>query len=249
MSLADILALKNNAQLAALTTQVNERTTYGVYSGLTVSAQGSPNMTVAVATGTIYMANGTRYAPAANNALAITAADATNPRIDIVYVNSSGAISYLAGTAAASPSAPSVPDGGLKLAEISVPANDTTIETTQILDKRKLLGIGEWFAPTLLNSWALVSSGGYCEYMKDDRGVVYIRGYLTAGTVTDHTIIFTLPAGYRPKGYMMAPGIYPSNGQPRNFYMDSSGNIKISGSAGLSGGSNYAISVQFMAAN
>lgn len=133
------------AMMAAfLRKPLTEKTTYGVYSGLGVTAQDTPDMTVKVATGTIYMANGTRFTPVASAALAVTAADATNPRIDIVYVNASGVIAYLAGTAASSPAVPSVPTGGQVLARIAVAANATTITATVIADVRKMIGTPSW---------------------------------------------------------------------------------------------------------
>ena len=119
-------------------TQLLEATGYGVISGLTVTAQATPNMTVNVATGTVHMANGVRFTPAANSALAVTAADATNPRIDIVYVSSAGIISYLAGTPAPSPAAPATPTDGFLLAQISVGAAVTTITNANITDQRKM---------------------------------------------------------------------------------------------------------------
>ena len=116
--------------------QILESTGYGVISGLTVSAQVTPNMTVNVASGIVHMAGGARLTPIANSALAITTADVTNPRIDIIYVNSVGVISYLAGTPNVIPVVPSVPVGGFLLAEISVSANVITIVTANITDKR-----------------------------------------------------------------------------------------------------------------
>ena len=127
------------AALALLATKVKEKTDYGVLSGLVTSAQGTPDMTVSVSAGVAYMSNGTRYAPAAVASLAVTAADATNPRKDIVYLSSAGVVSYLAGTAAATPAAPATPAGGLLLAEISVAANQTTVVTGNITDKRRTL--------------------------------------------------------------------------------------------------------------
>ena len=66
----------------------------------------------------------------------ITAADATNPRIDIVYVIvndtvqdgsglRSGQILYLAGTPAATPDAPATPARGMTLVQINVPKATT----------------------------------------------------------------------------------------------------------------------------
>lgn len=78
----------------------------------------------------------------------ITAADASNPRIDIVYVKLTdpaegdagtvgATVLYLAGTAAASPSAPATPTDSFLLATISVPKSGTGAPTAT------------WAAPTL----------------------------------------------------------------------------------------------------
>ena len=184
------------ASISKLTTKLNEKTGYGVVgtNDLKVSAQTTPNMTVSVATGTIYMANGDRFTPAATTAFAITAADATNPRIDIVYVNLSGAIAYLAGTVAASPTAPSVPAGGQKLAEITVMAGATTIVSTAIADRRKTLTGEAWITPTLLNGWKV--NGQEPQYYKDQFGIVHVRGIAAVGP--NFAPIFSFPAGYRP---------------------------------------------------
>lgn len=87
------------AKVDSMDTASVESTGYGVITGLTVSAQATPNMTVNVATGTVHMPDGKRFTPIAIAALAINAAVATI-RKDIVHVNLSGVISYLAGIAA-----------------------------------------------------------------------------------------------------------------------------------------------------
>ena len=58
----------------------------GVKSGSAVSAQATPDMTVAVASGTVTI-NGTDVTVGAGN-VTITAAHATNPRLDLIVVNS-----------------------------------------------------------------------------------------------------------------------------------------------------------------
>lgn len=78
-----------------------------------------------------------------------TTADATNPRIDVVYavVYDQASISsdpqhgpyvgILTGTPSATPVAPTnLPDGAISLAQINVAANATTITTSAITDKR-----------------------------------------------------------------------------------------------------------------
>ena len=119
-----------------LLTQIKEKTSYGVVSGLTVTAQDTPDMTVNVSSGIIYMQNGDRF-EVDTDVITIDTADTTNARKDIIYVNSTGEITYLAGTAAEVPEAPSTPTGGLILAEIAVAANTTAIETSNITDKKK----------------------------------------------------------------------------------------------------------------
>lgn len=104
-----------------------------VLSGLAVTAQGSPNMTVAVAKGSV-LSNGTLFAVAASASLAIGAADGTNPRLDLVVVNASGTLAVRAGTAAASPKPPTITANDVVLAAVYVPATDTTIASNQITD-------------------------------------------------------------------------------------------------------------------
>lgn len=109
----------------------------GVKTGCAVTAQGSPNMTVAVAAGTIYWLFAEVAVTAGN--VTITAANATNPRIDLVVVNSSGVKSVVAGTPAVVPTQPALPALSVALAQVFVPANDTTISTAQIKDRRMTL--------------------------------------------------------------------------------------------------------------
>jgi hypothetical protein len=109
----------------------------GVISGCAVTAQGSPNMTVAVAAGLVQIAGG--QVTVASGNVTITTADGTNPRIDLVVVNSSGTKSVTAGTAAANPKAPDIPASSVLLAMVYVPASDTTIASNQITDKRLIV--------------------------------------------------------------------------------------------------------------
>ena len=56
-----------------------------------------------------------------------------------------------------------------------------------------------WIPPTLLNGWenyggAWVQAG----YAKDDQGIVHVRGMIRNGTTLQDTVLFNLPAGYRP---------------------------------------------------
>lgn len=113
----------------------------GVISGCAVSAQGSPDMTVAVASGVVRVSD--TYVVVSSGNVTITAADATNPRIDLISVNSSGTKVSTDGTAAASPKAPACPANAVTLAMVYVPATDTTIATNQITDKRLIVPDGK----------------------------------------------------------------------------------------------------------
>lgn len=93
-----------------------------------------------------------RYREAATTNLAIATADPTNPRIDIVIaeirdatfagVNKDGRLRVITGTPAGSPTPPATPNNAIKLADVSVPALDTTITNNQITDKRPRAKVG-----------------------------------------------------------------------------------------------------------
>ncbi len=112
----------------------------GVISGCAVTAQGSPDMTVAVASGVVSVA-GVRVSVTGANST-IGTADGTNPRFDMITVNNSGTIATTAGTAASVPELPNIPSNSVVLALIFVPASDTTIATNQITDKRVFISNG-----------------------------------------------------------------------------------------------------------
>ena len=105
-----------------------------VLSGCAATAQGSPDMTVAVAKGAV-MTNGVLKPVTAGN-VTISAASASLPRLDLVVVDSSGAKQVRAGTAAANPKPPAKTANDVVLAVVYVPPNDTTISSDQIVDMR-----------------------------------------------------------------------------------------------------------------
>lgn len=103
-----------------------------VLSGCAVT--GGADMTPAVAKGAV-LSNGVLFAVAAGD-VTIGAADGTNPRIDLIVVDSTGAKAVRAGTAAAAPKPPARSANDVVLAAVYVPASDTAIASTQIIDKR-----------------------------------------------------------------------------------------------------------------
>ena len=125
---------------------------------LTVSQSGTPAMTVSVGAGWAWILGTTTstqgmyqtYNDAAVT-LTVTAAHATLARIDRVcltvrdaaYAGASNDVilQVVAGTAAASPSAPAIPTSSLSLATIAVAAAATSIVNANITDTRPLAAL------------------------------------------------------------------------------------------------------------
>jgi len=108
----------------------------GVYSGFAVSEKAVPDMSVDVAPGTCYV-GGTKYTEASTVNVAISAADPTNPRRDIItYDTSAGNPACVTGTPSTNPNPPDIPDGDIVLAIVYVKANATAIYEADITDKR-----------------------------------------------------------------------------------------------------------------
>jgi len=120
---------------------------YFVISGCDCNQSGTPGMSVVVDSGYVQVAYSTERKTVTGGTLTVATADATYPRIDVIYVNTAGTISIYAGTPTAiSPSsktdfrqmatpAPgsSIPNGVI-LALVYVEANATTILNAAILD-------------------------------------------------------------------------------------------------------------------
>jgi len=69
-------------------------------------------------------------------------------------------------------------------------------------------------APTLLNSWTngSPSNRSLAGYFKDEKGIVYLQGYLSGGS--NGTVAFQLPTGYRPPlGVEIAAATNGNNGR------------------------------------
>ena len=113
--------------------------TRGVFYGFAVSERGAgANMSIDVALGNAWI-DDTRIIKTSTTNVAITAAHASYGRYDLVVINSSGTISVVDGTAAATSYANDYDletNNAILLAEVYVPATYTTIEDAQITDKR-----------------------------------------------------------------------------------------------------------------
>lgn len=112
----------------------------GVASGLEVTADSG--MDLDVSAGVAYNSEGERFVFADPALATIGTADATDPRIDLVIVDSDGDLVVVPGTAAAEPSAPATPSGAVLLATVEVAAEATEIVTGDITDSRLMVATG-----------------------------------------------------------------------------------------------------------
>ena len=116
----------------------------GVLTGCEVTAQGSPDMTVAVDPGSIQPSAGAASVTVTGDDVAIDTAD-SEPRIDLVTADPAGVLTYTAGGSApivsgvSGPKPPALPAGHVALAMVDVPAAVTAITTARITDKRVMV--------------------------------------------------------------------------------------------------------------
>lgn len=112
----------------------------GLLTGGGVEWTGNLNFTVAKAT---YLIGGVQYSTTTDTNITLTAADATNPRIDAIVLTSSNTAIKVDGTASATPALPSVdPTTELLLTFVYVAANATT--PTNVSDTDIYLENTEW---------------------------------------------------------------------------------------------------------
>ncbi len=136
---------------------------HGVIQGCAVTAQGSPNMTVAVAAGTIQV-NGLHCREVAAGNVTVSAAHSTLDRIDMICADEAGAKQIIAGTAAGIPVAPALTAGYVGLAAVYVAAADTDVDANQIIDKRAELSPAQVLGPgvtRILNNCISTATPGF----------------------------------------------------------------------------------------
>lgn len=89
------------------------------------------------------------------------------------------------------------------LQELTDAVKQNTTAVSVLMNKKADKDTLEWITPTLINGWIPYSTGagfGYpsAQYMKDPQGFIYLRGLVKKGA-PPQSVIFYLPAGYRPK--------------------------------------------------
>jgi hypothetical protein len=164
-----------------------ESTGYGIVSGCEPTIN---NLTVTVGAGVVHLADGTRKEIAETN-VTLDAADSTNPRIDLVYIDSTGTVAKVTGTAAASPSAPALPTGGISVAQVTVAAGATTGNINnymQMLANKAVYSLADFPGETnedrLHNALSTITEGTlYC-------GKINVtKSFDVASNTTDYTKI------------------------------------------------------------
>ena len=93
---------------------------------LAVTAEGTPSMTVDIATGWAVVSGQVTALRAATTLTFV--APVTDPRIDLIVINQTGTVSAVAGTENASPSAPSVPSDSIEIAKVYHVVGETHID-------------------------------------------------------------------------------------------------------------------------
>jgi hypothetical protein len=147
-------------------------------SDLIVSERaGTPNMSVDVAGGSVWVAGTESTYQGAyfcdnrgTTNLVVSLGDATNPRIDLVvarvkdsvYSGASDAweIAVVEGTAAASPSAPTAPPNSVTLAQIDVAAGASSVVDGDITDLRTFVTADQFRTATLSVTGDMTVDGG-----------------------------------------------------------------------------------------
>ena len=190
----------------------------GVVTGGAVTAQSSPDMTVAVAAGTVMIA-GTHYGISAGNAT-IGTADSSNPRFDLISINTSGALVVTAGTAASNPVFPTLPSNTATMAAVHVPAGDTAIATAQITDKRviarspgvpddAILWLGTTGDTAIMHSTGSISADAevtnLIEGTSDHLGTA-ANSLVVSNLTNDGDIMFLVSDGGNSKGLLKLDG-------------------------------------------
>jgi len=132
----------------------------GVLDGLAVSERGAgANMSVDVAAGNC-MIDGTKYTESSTVNLAISAADATYDRKDLVTYDSNTSNPIVTtGTAAATPEPPDIPSGNILLAIIDVTAGATQITNADITDGI-VITLESWYDADTVDGYDAGNSSG-----------------------------------------------------------------------------------------
>lgn len=166
------------------------RVLYEIAANFAPHEAASPNMTIVVDAGKIW--DGATYTSKSQQATGTITAPSTNPRIDRVVISTSGTVSVITGSEAASPVAPAITSGTMPVCQVLLQTSTTQITNSMITDERPLLQID----PAFLGSGALAS------------GVTLPATQLTTGALASGV---TLPATQLTTGAVPAGVTLPAD--------------------------------------
>lgn len=165
-------------QKSSLTKALAESTGYGIVSGCEPSING---LTVTVSAGVIHTADGRRV-EVPEQSITLDAADASNPRIDLLYIDKNGTIQKIMGAVSASPEVPDYPAGTINIVEILISASSTT--GNLITQHRHHQHAAVWYANVaamkadkLLLSGMIARTIGYHSPNDAGQGIYWIRDF------------------------------------------------------------------------
>jgi len=209
-----------------------------VIRGCEVTADSG--LQVDVAAGYVKLSSGLALAVANTNPTH-DAADATDPRWDIVVVNSSGTVAIRKGAASASNAVfPTLTSGDIALCATWIPATDTVITDTQIVDKR-IFTWGPVFMEktaneTMVSDTALQNDNHLKFTMgaNEDWAIELFLYYTAPWNAGDFKAAWTHPTGstFKWGGHRISTAVTSSGGNV-NSTAEQAG---VSGSAHLAGG-------------
>lgn len=146
-------------------------------SGLDVT--GGADLTPAVAKGAVL--SNRLLLPVTAGDVTISAAHATLPRIDLIVVTSAGAKAVRTGTAAANPKPPARSANDVVIAAVYVPATDTAIAQSQIVDLRAPVPRSTLLHKTTTAETTNTTAAAIHLLNKAGSGLVIPSGLFTAG--------------------------------------------------------------------
>lgn len=96
--------------------------------------------------------------------------------------------------------------------------------------------IGATNEPAFQNSWANEGTAGNetAAFRKTPQNELKLKGYIDSGTITDGTVLFTLPAAYRPTNTARRAGMFISGGAENSYKIEvqPDGDVAIYGVSG-----------------
>ena len=156
----------------------------GSSTELAVTQLASPSMAVRVqVAGTAYNHLGARIAGSTSASIAVTAADATNDRQDIVVLTAAGAYAVRAGTPDPAPADPTLTAGDVPLARLAIAAMQADVQTANITDLRERGGIdGEKLIADSVDSQAYAAGSIDAEHLAANSvdSAAYVDGSIDA---------------------------------------------------------------------